>query len=287
VLAQPVGAAARRAQIRIDAAAHRARALRKSSGKKRDIETRARRAHSRRRRERSATRQRGKAPREDAGTNSIDSARRRNASAKPAASPRDSCNRCEDRAGPAHADDTTASRRAAAPRHFRVGDFTRSKSAAGSVGDSVPTSPARVRSRREREFDRCRRKRFPDRCAHRAARSARASATSRLTNGRLERASAPSRRRVTTPTHALADAFARVAKPSPTPPTTPTPTRRERARRPSSARAGQKKFAHFRAFGLVRREIRHPRGEEFFLPVQVGADAFEAFANARTRRRKN
>ncbi|MFD0326036.1 hypothetical protein [Lysobacter gummosus] len=27
---------------------------------------------------------------------------------------------------------------------------------------------------------------------------------------------------------------------------------------------GAKKFAHFRAFGLVRREIRHPRGEEFF-----------------------
>lgn len=55
VLAQPVGAVATRAQIRIDAAAHRARAFRKSSGKKRDIETRSRRAHSRRRRERSAS----------------------------------------------------------------------------------------------------------------------------------------------------------------------------------------------------------------------------------------
>ncbi|UJB18075.1 MULTISPECIES: hypothetical protein [Lysobacter] len=230
-------------------------------------------------------------PREDAGTNSIDSARRRNASAKPAASPRDSCNRREDRTGPAHADDTTASRCADAPRHFRVGDFTCSKSAAGSVGDSIPTSPARVRSRREREFDRRRRKRFPDRCAHRARRTRRGRRAhrrpSRLTNGRFERTSAPSRRRATTPTHALADAFARVAKPSPTPPTTPTPTRRERSRRPSNARAGQKKFAHFRAFGLVRREIRHPRGEEFFLPVQVAADAFEAFANARAHRRKN
>ncbi|ALN90080.1 hypothetical protein LG3211_1104 [Lysobacter gummosus] len=172
-----------------------------------------------------------------------------------------------------------------------MGDFTCSKSAAGSVGDSIPTSPARVRSRREREFDRRRRKRFPDRCAHRARRTRRGRRAhrrpSRLTNGRFERASAPSRRRATTPTHALADAFARVAKPSPTPPTTPTPTRRERSRRPSNARAGQKKFAHFRAFGLVRREIRHPRGEEFFLPVQVAADAFEAFANARAHRRKN
>lgn len=35
-----------------------------------------------------------------------------------------------------------------------------------------------------------------------------------------------------------------------------------------------KKFAHFRANGLVRREIRHPRAKEFFVPVQAPGHAF-------------
>ncbi|MBT2746434.1 MULTISPECIES: hypothetical protein [unclassified Lysobacter] len=269
-----------RARVRVCAAAHPARAFRKSSGKKRDIEMRSRRAHSRRRRDRSATRQRGKAPREDVDTNSIDPPRCRKASAKPAASSRDSCNRREDRTRPANAGDSSASSRSAAPRHFRVGDFTRSKSVVGRADDSIPASPARVRSRREHEFDRRRRKRFPDRCV-RVARRGRSHA-------RCTRRGRRARRRPPRLTNGrFADAVARAAKPSPTPPTMPTPTRRERARRPSSAREGQKKFAHFRAFGLVRREIRHPRGEEFFLPVQVVADACEAFANARAHRRKN
>ncbi|UZW59677.1 hypothetical protein [Lysobacter enzymogenes] len=47
---------------------------------------------------------------------------------------------------------------------------------------------------------------------------------------------------------------------------------------------GEKKFAHFRAFGLVRREIGGVGGREFFLPVQVVANASRASANARAHR---
>ncbi|WP_139178619.1 hypothetical protein [Lysobacter sp. yr284] len=43
---------------------------------------------------------------------------------------------------------------------------------------------------------------------------------------------------------------------------------------------GEKKFAHFRAFGLVRREIGGVGGREFFFPVQVAANASRASANA-------
>lgn len=54
-------------------------------------------------------------------------------------------------------------------------------------------------------------------------------------------------------------------------------SRRRTARSPASTTAaavasaarGRKKFAHFRAIGLVRREIGGRRGPEFFLPVQV------------------
>ncbi|MET4728454.1 hypothetical protein ABIE09_002264 [Lysobacter enzymogenes] len=60
--------------------------------------------------------------------------------------------------------------------------------------------------------------------------------------------------------------------------------------RPASAKGrptvvdGGKKFAHFRAFGLVRREIGGVRGTEFFLPIQVAARASNASANARAHR---
>ncbi|QQP95851.1 hypothetical protein [Lysobacter enzymogenes] len=140
----------------------------------------------------------------------------------------------------------------------------------------------RARPPLSRSVSRARRRRAAR--AFRQTRDIRREPPPRRSRVALERAR--TRRRIPPPARAAsdaraanapADAVARIRRRR-------APTRSALASDRPTVADGGKKFAHFRAFGLVRRENGGVGGKEFFLPVQVVAHAFAASANARAHR---